>query len=455
MPVGYLDARLIFVDDGHVHYARNGSVRLAYRIWGDKDPTLVWVPGWISNVDGWDVPGIPTGFHAFPEHLARQTRLIAWDKRGTGLSDPTTHVPSLEERMDDLHAVMDAADAQCPALLGVSEGGPMSILFAATYPERVRSMVLYGTLPRFSPDPPDYLWGHSRAQLAEMARDVENHWGEGALADFFMGELADIPGFRDLYGRMQRTAASPTMALMLLEAWADIDVRAILDAVRVPTLVLGRDGDRFAPLEASRALADSIPSASFRELRPGPHALLDDEMADAILDFVCGKHEESNERVLSTVLFTDIVSSTELLSAQGDAHWRQALDAHDHVVDRLLAKYGGRRAKHTGDGVFALFDGPTKAARCGLELVPALATLGIRIRAGVHVGECEKRGDEWSGMAVHVGARISAMARADEVLTSRTVRDLSAGSTLRFESLGPQQLKGIPEAAEVFRVSAA
>jgi pimeloyl-ACP methyl ester carboxylesterase/class 3 adenylate cyclase len=446
---------MISVSDGQVHYARNGSVRLAYRIWGDKDPTLVWVPGWISNVDMWDYPGLDGFYASFPDHLARQTRLIAWDKRGTGLSDPTTHVPPLDERMDDLRAVMDAADAQCPALLGVSEGGPMSILFAATYPDRVRSMVLYGTLPRFSPDPPDYLWGHTRAQLAGLQEDVENHWGDGALADFFFGELADIPGFRDLYGRLQRTSASPTMAWMLLEAWADIDVRPILDAVRVPTLVLGRDGDRFAPLEASKALADSMPNAEFHELPPGPHGLFDDDMADAVLDFVCGEHEESNERVLATVLFTDIVSSTELLSAQGDARWRQALDAHDHVVEGLLTKYGGRRAKHTGDGVFALFDGPTKAARCGLELIPALATVGIRIRAGIHVGECEKRGDEWSGMAVHVGARISAMARADEVLTSRTVRDLSAGSTLRFESLGPQQLKGIPEDTEVFRVSAA
>jgi pimeloyl-ACP methyl ester carboxylesterase len=446
---------MISVSDGPVHYARNGSVRLAYRIWGDKDPTLIWIPGWISNCDGWDNPGLEGLYASFPEHLARQTRLIAWDKRGTGVSDPTTHVPSLDERMDDLRAVMDAADAQCPALFGMSEGGPMSILFAATYPERVQSMVLYGTLPRFSPDPPDYVWGVTRTQIAEMQREVENHWGEGALADFFLGDLVDIPGFRELYGRIQRSSASPTMALMLLEAWADIDVRPILDAVRVPTLVLGRDGDRFAPLEAARELADSLPNAEFRELRPGPHGLLDDEMADVVLDFVCGEHEESNERVLSTVLFTDIVSSTEMLSAQGDARWRQALDAHDRVVDRLLTKYGGRRAKHTGDGVFALFDGPTKAARCGLDLIPALASMGIRIRAGVHVGECEKRGDEWSGMAIHVGARISAMAGADEVLTSRTVRDLSAGSTLRFDSLGPKELKGIAEATEVFRVSAA
>lgn len=436
-----------------MHYARNGSVRLAYRTWGDQDPTLVWVPGWISNVDMWDVPEGP--FTNFPEQLAQQTRLVAWDKRGTGLSDPVTHVPPLDERMDDLHAVMDAADAQCPALFGISEGGPMCVLFAATYPERVQSLVLYGTLPRFTPELPDYPWGFGPDRYAALLDQIETQWGEGALAELFFGPIAEVPGFLDFYGRAQRASASPSMALMLFQALLNIDVRPVLNAVRVPTLILGRRGDEVAPVDAAKALADGIPNAQFRELPPGPHGLFDDAMAEAVLHFVCGEHNVGgNERVLSTVFFTDIVSSTELLSAQGDAHWRHELDAHDRIVDSLLSKYGGRRAKHTGDGVFALFDGPTKAARCGLELVPALATRGIRIRAGIHVGECEKRGNEWSGMAVHLGARISAMAGADEVLTSRTVRDLSAGSGLRFHSLGPRRLKGMPEDTEVFRVSA-
>jgi class 3 adenylate cyclase/pimeloyl-ACP methyl ester carboxylesterase len=441
------------VNDSGVRYALNGDIHLAYRELGEHDITLVWIPGWVSNVDMLDLPEVP--FASFFEQLAQETRLIAWDKRGTGLSDPVTHVPPLDERMDDLQAVLDAAEARCPAIFGVSEGGPMSILFAATYPERVRSLVLYGTLPRFTPELPDYPWGFTPEQAVAYEDEVKTHWGEGALAELFFGPLAEVPGFRDFYARVQRASASPMMALMLWKALSNIDVRPILNAVRVPTLILGRQGDLIAPLDAAKELADGIPDAQFRELPPGPHGLFDDAMAEAILDFVCGEHSVgTNERVLSTVFFTDIVSSTELLSARGDAQWRRQLDAHDKVVDWVLEKHGGRRAKHTGDGIFALFDGPTKAARAALELVPALATRGIRIRAGVHTGECERRGDEWSGVAVHTGARIGALAGAGEVLASRTVRDLSAGSGLTFESLGPQHLKGLPEEVDVYRVTA-
>ena len=267
--------------------------------------------------------------------------------------------------------------------------------------------------------------------------------------------MADVPGFREVYGRAQRAGASPTMTLMLLQALVQSDVGGVVGSVHTPTLVLARDGDMIAPIEAAKALTAAMPNAQFLEMPPGPHALLDDELAAAVVNFACGKPvEDPGERVLSTVLFTDIVGSTEQLVAHGDARWRHQLDAHDKLVDWLLEKYGGRRVKHTGDGMFALFDGPTRAARCALDMVPALAARGIRIRVGVHTGECERRGDEWSGLAVHVGARIGAMAGEDEVLTSRTVRDLSAGSGLRFDSLGAQQLKGLAEEIEVFRVTA-
>jgi pimeloyl-ACP methyl ester carboxylesterase/class 3 adenylate cyclase len=441
------------VKDGGVHYARNGSVRLAYRVLGEGDTTLVWIPGWISNADMLTDPDVP--FQAFVEGLTRGCRLVAWDKRGTGLSDPVTHVPPLDERMDDLHAVMDAVGAESAALFGVSEGGPMSILFAATYPERVQSLVLYGTLARFTPELPDHPWGFAADQTVRIIEEIEAHWGEGALADLFFGEIAQMPGFREFYGRIQRAGASPTMCLMLWQALLDGDVRAVLGSVHTPALVLNRLGDQVAPIDGARALAAAMPNARFLELPPGPHGLMDDVLAAEVVNFVLGKPaDESSERVLSTVLFTDIVGSTEQISAQGDAQWRHQLDAHDKLADWLVDKYGGRRVKHTGDGMFALFDGPTKAARCGLDMVPALAARGIRIRVGVHTGECERRGDEWSGLAVHVGARIGALAGADEVLASRTVRDLSAGSGLVFESLGPQQLKGLAEELEVFRVSA-
>ncbi len=435
-----------------MRYARNGDVRLAYREFGDGDTTLVWIPGWFSNVEMYDDPATPQT--AVIAQLAEAMRIVVWDKRGTGLSDPATHVPPLDERMDDLHAVLDAADVDRPALFGQSEGGPMSLLFAATYPDRVQSLVIYGAMARFTQELPDHPWGFTADEKALHLEDIESHWGEGALADVFFNEIADIPGFRDYYGRYQRISASPTMAAWLWQALLEIDVRGVLGSIRAPTLLLGRAGDHMAPIDGVAALAAAIPGAEFKTLAPGPHGMIDDTLGSAIVDFVTGRPSVVvDERVLKTVLFTDIVGSTELLRARGDAQWRHQLDAHDKLVDSVLTKYNGGSAKHTGDGVFALFDGPTKAVRCALELAFALASRGISIRAGIHVGECERRGDEWSGTAVHIGARIGAMAGPDEVLTSRTVRDLSAGSGLHFESLGLRRLKGFSEETEVFRVT--
>ncbi|OBA86196.1 hydrolase [Mycobacteriaceae bacterium 1482268.1] len=437
-----------------VRYARNGNVRLAYRIFGDGDITLVWVPGWVSNVDLYDDPATP--FAPVVAHLARQIRLVVWDKRGTGLSDPVTRIPPLDERMDDLHAVLDAVDAGRPALLGVSEGGPMSVMFAASFPDRVRSLVLYGTAARFVRELPDFPWGVPPDRMEAGAANIGDNWGTGVLADRILGEAVKVPGVLELAGRYERASASPTIAEMLWRSIAEIDIRAILPTVRTPTLVLSRPGDRMVPTAASRALAAGIPGAVFKALPPGAHAAfdIDDSFATEILSFVCGDTESTaSERVLKAVLFTDIVGSTEQAAAAGDSRWRHQLDMHDELVDQLLAKFGGVQEKHTGDGVFALFEGPTKAARCGLALIPALATRGIAIRVGVHIGECERRGDEWSGLAVHTGARIAAMADGGEVLASRTVRDLSAGSQLNFESVGSHRFKGLPEDIEVFRVT--
>lgn len=440
------------MSDGRVRYARNGDVHLAYRTLGDGDIPLVVVPGYVSNVDLYDDPAYP--FAPLIEQLARHTRLILWDKRGSGLSDPATRVPTLDERNEDLQAVLEAVGVERPALFGLSEGGPMSILFAATFPERVKSLVLYGTAARFVAELPDFPWGIKLEKFIEQIALVDNHWGEGVGASMLLNEAAEIPGVRELLGRYERASASPAMAGMVFRALMNIDIRDILHTVHTPTLVLSRPGDKMVPFEAARALANAMPNAKFRALPPGAHAAMDASLATATIEFVCGPVQSSaSERVLAAVLFTDIVGSTEQLSGQGDSRWRHHLDIHDQVVDRTLTKYSGRRVKHTGDGIFAVFDGPTKAARCALELVAAIGTRGIRIRAGVHIGECECRGEEWSGLAVHTGARIGAMAGAGEVLASRTVRDLSAGSGLLFESLGAHRLKGLPEDTEVFRVT--
>jgi class 3 adenylate cyclase len=443
------------VSDDRVHYARNGDVRLAYRVFGESGPTVIWVPGWVvGNVDTVDDLGSP--YAPFIDRFAREIQCVMWDRRGTGLSDPSTHVLSLDERLEDLIAVIDAVGADRASLFGTSEGGPVSILFAATYPDRARSIALYGTAARFSQDPPDFPWGFTSAEVDAQLAEIDDGWGQGALAQLFYGESSEVPGVRQLFGRLQRSISSPSMAKLWWQALMETDVRAVLGTIRVPTLVLARPGDQLVSTESSASLAAAIPDAQFHLMPPGPHTPFDivDDLTQELLNFFTeNPSAPADERVLKTVMFTDIVSSTESLSAMGDTAWRHQLNSHDSVVDSLLLRYAGARVKHTGDGVFALFDAPTKAARCALELVPTLAARNIAIRAGIHTGECERRGAEWSGVAVHIGARIGALAGMGEVLTSRTVRDLSAGSGLVFESLGPHQLKGIPEQTEVCRVT--
>jgi class 3 adenylate cyclase len=452
-PVG---CQTIDVGDGRVRYARNGDVRLAYRVFGGAGPVLVWTPGWVvSNVDSIGEPDSP--YARLIELVAQSMQFVMFDRRGTGLSDPTTHLLSLDERIDDLRAVIDAVGAERPALVGSSEGGCISLLFAARYPERVSFLGLYATAARFSQDLPDFPWGFTAAEVEAQIDEIDRAWGDGALSAIFHGEAANVAGVRQMFGRLQRSIASPSMAKLGWQAFMEIDVRSALGAVRAPTLVLARQGDALVAFDAAAAMAAAIPNAQFHELPAGAHNGFDvlDELFEAVLAFVSDNPSAPpDERILKTMMFTDIVGSTEKLSAGGDARWRRQLDNHDGVVARTLSRYGGIRAKHTGDGIFAVFDAPTRAVKCALELVPVLAARGIPIRVGVHTGECERRGDEWSGMAVHVGARIGALAGSGEVLTSRTARDLSAGSGLIFESLGPQHLKGLPEDVDVYRCCA-
>ena len=442
------------MSDGRVRYVRNDDVRLAYRVYGDADTTVVWVPTMLSSIDRYDDPTFPWG--AAVEEMSREVRVVVFDGRGAGLSDPVSRAPTLDDRVRDLVCVLDAADAERPVLFGVFSGGVSSIALAAANPERVRSMILYATAARFMQHNPEFPWGFTQAQIDARVEEIENHWGEGALADLVFGTAADVPGVRDQWGRIQSSLASPAMAALLFRTCIHEDVRDLIGRVSVPTLVTGRPGDRMVSFEAQAALAAGMPNAQFVTLPAGAHGAFDlvDMIVARILDFCERPSAPSDDRVLATVLFTDIVESTEALGATGDTHWSHLLDTHDDIVDRLLSKYGGRRVNHTGDGVFALFDVPSKAARCALELVPTLAGHGLRIRTGIHVGECERRGEEWAGLAVHTGARVCAMAGAAEILCTRTLYDLSAGSGVTFESVGAHRLKGLPSAMDLYRVTA-
>lgn len=443
--------------DGGVRYARSGDAHLAYRMWGSRDPTIVITVGIVgATVDTVDQPNSP--YLSLLETLSSQRRVLLCERRGHGLSDPVTHVMSVDERVADLRAVLDSAALGQVVLLGAGEGGPVAVHFATTYPERLTSLVLALTAARFTQQLRDFPWGFTEAEIEQQLRDIDENWGDGALTELFWGPAVETPGVREEFGKLQRAVCSRAQARLLWQADMAADVRHLLPLVRIPTLVVARPGDRFVSFEASAALATAISGAQLRALPPGEHHGFDvsDVFVAELLYFIgATPNTDTTERELVAVLFTDIVGSTEMLSAQGDSHWRHQLDVHDSIVDNVIAKHGGRRAKHTGDGVFAVFTSPSRAARCGLELVTALSTRGIPIRVGLHIGECERRGEEWSGLAVHLGARIGVLAGQGDVLTSRTVRDLCAGSGLVFEDIGVHRLKGLPEDVSIYRVSVA
>ncbi|MHB8588997.1 MAG: adenylate/guanylate cyclase domain-containing protein [Candidatus Dormibacteraceae bacterium] len=425
-------------------YARSGDVSIAYQTLGTGPVDLVLVPGWVSNVEyQWEQPD----FAHFLERLASFSRLIVFDKRGTGLSDRVRGVPTLEERMDDVRAVMDAVDSQRAIVFGVSEGGPMTILFAATYPDRTIAAILYGTAPR-SAWAPDFPWGSTPEAFGKAVADTEAHWGERAHTDRMLTWLApsrtgDL-AFKDWLTRYARFGASPAAAVALQRMNREIDVRHVLTAISVPTLVLNRVGDDPEP---ARFTSKQIPGARYIEL-PGadhlPYTEDTESVLKAIEEFVTGglQSTESN-RVLATVLFTDIVGSTERAASLGDEAWTKLLERHHAVVSRQLAVFRGRELDTAGDGVFASFDGPARAIRCACAIADSLRELGIDVRAGLHTGECEIVGEKLGGIAVHIGARVAGQAAPGEILVSGTVRDLVAGSGLRFRDRGAAQLKGI------------
>jgi pimeloyl-ACP methyl ester carboxylesterase/class 3 adenylate cyclase len=427
---------------GDVQYARSGSVNIAYEVIGDGPLDIVLVAGFVSHLDNdWDHP-VSAGFL---ERLASFSRLIRFDKRGTGLSDRNVGLPDLETRMDDVRAVMDAAGSESAILFGYSEGGPMSVLFAATYPERVRSLILYGTYAKRANPDEEYPWASTWAARERYAAEIEETWGTNADLERM------APGTDEHFGRWwaarARTSCSPAAARDLILMNSQIDVRDILPAVRVPALVLHRTGDQDSCVEEGRYIAGRIPGARFVELPGDVHVpwWQGDDILDEIEEFVTGAPARRlADRVLATLLFTDIVGSTDAARALGDREWADVLTRHHAIVRAELARYGGEEIDEAGDGFFAVFTGPARAIRCAEAVRDALRPLGVHIRAGVHTGEIERpQGGRPRGIAVHTGARIAAAAGEDQILVSGTTHDLVAGSGVAFAPPMDLELKGI------------
>lgn len=437
---------------GKTQYAKSGHMSIAYQVVG-SGPDLVLVPGSLSHVElGWETPVTSLLYR----HLPRFSRTILFDKRGTGLSDRTAALPTLEERMDDVRAVMDAAECEKAALVGISEGGPMALLFAATYPERVRALVLWCTYARmaWAPDYPDGV----DVQVGEAFCDkVEQSWGHGRVWPLI--SIHDAPDDEDMrrqLGRFERNSATPAMAGAANRFGLHVDAREALSSISAPTLVVHRTGDPLVSVRHGRYLAEHIRGARLSEF-PGEFHFSalgkDQEILHEIEEFLTGTRQEHEiDRVLKTVLFTDIVGSTERAARLGDRRWRELLDAHDSAVRRELTSFSGQEVDTAGDGFFASFDGPARAIRCAQAITASAKTIGVEVRAGLHSGECELRGENLAGLAVHIGARVAALAGPSEVLTTSTVRDLVTGSGIEFQDRGTQILMGIPGEWQVLSV---
>jgi pimeloyl-ACP methyl ester carboxylesterase len=434
-------------------YARSGDVSIAYQVLGTGPLDLVFVPAWVSHLEyAWEEPSLAH----FYRRLADFSRLILFDKRGTGLSDRVAHFPTMEERMDDVRAVMDAVGSERAAVFGASEGGSMCLLFAATYPQRTTAFIGAGIFAKriWSPD---YPWAPTPEQRQKFFDDIHANWGDVVdLADVAPSRLND-DRFRHWWAGFLRRSASPGAALELARWNTEIDVRHVLPAIRVPALILHRRDDRDANVEEGRYIAAHIPGARFVELAGADHIAWvgdSDALLDEVEEFLTGmRPAQSPDRVLATVLFTDIVDSTRHLADLGDRRWRDVLDAHEAIVRREVHSSRGNVIESTGDGFLATFDGPARAVRCAAAIRNGVRRLGVEIRAGLHTGEIELLDQRVGGIAVHIAARVSAKAGAGEVWVSRTVKDLVAGSGLQFTEQGVFALKGVPEDWPLYTVN--
>lgn len=435
-------------------YAKSGDVNIAYQVFGEGALDIVLVLGWVSHLEySWEEPSLAR----FLQRLGSFSRVIWFDKRGTGLSDrvSTTALPTLEQRMDDMRAVMDAVGSRRAALFGISEGGPMAIMFAATYPQRTQALILYGTYARMMRDT-DYPWGFPMEVEQKMVRNIEQGWGGPWSTPFYAPSMVNDIRFTEWWAAYLRLGASPGAALALYKMNSAIDVRLVIPVLKVPSLVIHRKDDTLIRVGHGQYLAKHIQGAKYVEL-PGENHFVavgdTDAIVDEVQEFLTGvRPGPEPDRVLATVLFTDIVDSTRRASTMGDRRWRDLLEQHRTLVRKELLRFRGQEVQTTGDGFLATFDGPAKAIRCAVTVCKLVRDLGIEIRAGLHTGELEMREGNISGIAVHIAARVASLAAGGEVLVTNTVRDLVAGAGIEFEDRGLHLLKGVPGEWRLFRV---
>jgi class 3 adenylate cyclase len=438
---------------GPTRYAKSGNYHLAYSVTGEGPIDVLYVPTWLSQIEHlWESPKV----RRFFERSAHLGRLIMFDRRGSGMSDPIIGAPTLEEQMDDVNAVLDAAGCSDDvAVLAALEGGPMACLYAATHPQRVRALILYSAWARVVQSE-DIPWANPPEERDKLMEFLSETWGTGARLDSLAPSEADDPEFRAWYAKLERLAASPNQIRLLQKLIGEYDVRDVLSSIRVPTLVMHRRDDTLIDPRHSEYIAARIPDAKLVMLEGSDNLMVagdSDAILDEIEEFLTGtRRVRDPDRILATVMFTDIVGSTNRAAELGDRRWRDLLERHDELVRRQIDRWQGREVKTTGDGFLATFDGPARAIRCAKTIAYEVNSLGIAIRAGLHTGECEVRGDDVAGMAVHIGARVGSLAGPGEVLVSNTVKDLVVGSGIDFSDQGEHELKGVPGEWRVYRV---